>query len=403
MIQNNKDIVIVDGLRSAFTNFGGALRDYASSEIAMKVIDALLDKTQILERGTVDTLVCGNAINDKMANNIARYTALGTKLPISASSIFVEMQCGSAITSMNHCAWRIMTGMSEICVVGGMESYSTITAAFQLSKPQYKLIPPMPIARALTPNKERNVDMLTVSDNMARKWNITREECDEFSVRSQMRLQEGYKRGVANYGLVPIVIPATKKTPEIVVDKDEFPKPNTTMEGLSKLKAIYPEGVTTAGNSSGRNDGASFLLVMTAEKAKELGYTPIARYIGGAACGVQEDYMGIGPAYSNLKACKQADLDIHNIDVIECNEAFAAQNLGVIREIENQTGKKIDQEKWNPNGGAISIGHPNGASGARCTIFAMKELERTGGRYGIVSSCCGGGHGTTFILENLRR
>ena len=161
--------------------------------------------------------------------------------------------------------------------------------------------------------------------------------------------------------------------------------------------------MTTAGNASGRNDGAAFLLVMTAEKAKEYGYTPIAKWIGGAHHGVQEDYMGIGPAYSNLKALKQLGLKVSDIDVVECNEAFAAQNLSVIREMEALSGEKIDMERWNPNGGAIAIGHPNGASGARISMFAMRQLEKTGGKYGIISSCCGGGLGTSAIIENLRR
>ena len=271
-----------------------------------------------------------------------------------------------------------------------------------MSKPQYKLIPPYPIAQGLTPNKERNVDMITVSDKMAVKWNVKREEADAYAARSQQRLQRAYERGVTGT-IIPITIPGDRKRPDTVVDKDEFPRPETTLEGLAKLRAVHPDGVTTAGNASGRNDGAAFLLVMTAEKAKEYGYTPIARWVTGAHCGVQEDYMGIGPAFSNLKAMKAAGLKIGDVDVYECNEAFAAQNLSVIREMEAQTGDTIDQEKWNPNGGAISIGHPNGASGARITIFAMNELLRTGGKYGVISSCCGGGLGTTAIIENLKR
>jgi acetyl-CoA C-acetyltransferase len=174
------------------------------------------------------------------------------------------------------------------------------------------------------------------------------------------------------------------------------------MEGLSGLRAVGG-GVTTAGNASGINDGAAFVLMMSAEKAKELGYTPYARWVMGADIGVEPKYMGIGPAFSNAKALKLAGLSAADMDVWECNEAFAAQNLAVIKELENLTGHAIDMEKWNPNGGAIAIGHPNGASGARISQFAMKQLEKTGGRYGIISSCCGGGHGTTTIIENLRR
>ena len=397
-----REVVIVDGVRSAFTNFGGGLRTLASVDIASRVVDGLLEKTGILERGTVDSLIAGCALGDYKCKDIARYVVLQSKLPTETSGTFVEMQCGSAITSLNHAAWKIMAGMSDVAIVGGMESYSTMTAKFPMSKPQYKLIPPYPIAQGLTPNKERNVDMITVSDKMAVKWNVKREEADAYAARSQQRLQRAYERGVTGT-IIPITIPGDRTRPDTVVDKDEFPRPETTLEGLAKLRAVHPDGVTTAGNASGRNDGAAFLLVMTAEKAKEYGYTPIARWVTGAHCGVQEDYMGIGPAFSNLKAMKAAGLKIGDVDVYECNEAFAAQNLSVIREMEAQTGDTIDQEKWNPNGGAISIGHPNGASGARITIFAMNELLRTGGKYGVISSCCGGGLGTTAIIENLKR
>ena len=395
-----REVVIVDGVRSAFGNFGGGLRTLASVDLAAKVVDGLLEKTGILERGTVDSLIAGNALGDHETKAIARNVVLRSKLPIETSGTYVEMQCGSAITSLNHAAWKIMAGMAEVVIAGGMESYSTLTAKFPMSRPQYKLIPPYPIALGLTPNQERNVDMITISDKMAAKWGVTREEADAYAARSQQRLARAYERGVTGT-VIPITIPGDRKTPETVVDKDEFPRPDTTPETLSKLRAVHPDGVTTAGNSSGRNDGAAFLLVMSAEKARELGYQPIARWVTGAHCGVQEDYMGIGPAFSNLKAMKQAGLSIGDIGVFECNEAFAAQNLSVIREMETQSGVKIDQEKWNPNGGAIAIGHPNGASGARIAIFAMNELKRTGRKYGVISSCCGGGLGTTAILENL--
>lgn len=398
-----REVVIVDGARSAFTNFGGGLKTLASVDIASRVVDGLLERTGILERGAVDSLIAGCALGDMKTKAIARYIVLQSKLPQECSGTFVEMQCGSAITGLNHAAWKIMSGMAEVAVVGGMESYSTLTAKFPMSRPQYKLIPPYPVAQGLTPNQERNIDMVSVSDKMAVKWNISRTQADEFAARSQQRLAEAYKKGITGGEIVPITIPAGKKTPEMAIDKDEFPRPGTTPEGLAKLRAVNKDGVTTAGNASGRNDGAAFLLVMTAEKAREYGYEPAARWVGGAHHGVQEDYMGIGPAFSNLKAMKQLGLSIGDVDVFECNEAFAAQNLSVIREMEDQTGCVIDQGKWNPNGGAISIGHPNGASGARITMFAMRQLEQTGGRYGVISSCCGGGLGTTAIIENLKR
>ena len=398
-----REVVFVDGARSAFTNLGGGLRELASTEIAGLVIKALVKKTGIMEKGNVDALFCGNALRDLKASAIARYAALAGGLPVETAAHYVEMQCGSAITSINHAASMIATGFADVCIVGGMESYSTMTCQMDMNIPPYKLQPPLPLPFHLSPIPEEDIDMIHVSDAMAKKWNISREQCDEFSVRSQARLQDAYKKGITGKEIVPIVFPATKKTPEIVVDKDEFPKAGTTMEALSGLRTVLPGGVTTAGNASGRNDGAAFVLMMSADKAKELGYQPMARWIIGADHGVPAGLMGIGPAYSNLKALKKADLKIADMDVIECNEAFAAQNLGVIAEMEAQSGEKIDQAKWNPNGGAISIGHPNGASGARICMFAMNQLIQTGGKYGIFGSCCGGGHGTSTVIENLMR
>ncbi len=398
-----REVVFVDGARSAFCNMGGGLRDLASTEIAGFVMKGLIEKTKITEKGKVDAVVCGNALHDGKAANPARYAALCAGLPEETEAHFVEMQCGSAITSVNHAAAMIATGYADVILAGGMESYSTMNAEFSMNDEPYKLIPPLPLAPHLAPDKEEDISMIEVSDKMARKWNVSRSEADEYAARSQERLAKAYDKGITGDEIIPYTIPATRKTPEIVISKDEFPRPDTTVEILSRLRAVMPEGVTTAGNSSGRNDGAAFLLMMSADMAKELGYTPYARWITGADIGVEPSLMGIGPAYSNLKAMKRAGLSPDDFDVFECNEAFAAQNICVIREMEKQTGKKINQDKWNPNGGAIAIGHPNGASGARIAMFAMRQLEQTGGRYGLFSSCCGGGHGTTTVIENLRR
>lgn len=398
-----REVVFVNGVRSAFCNLGGGLRDLASTEIAGFTIKGLLDRTEIVKRGKVDGVIAGNALRDAKSSNLARYAALAAGLPVETEAHYVEMQCGSAITSVNHAAAMIGAGYADVLIVGGMESYSTLLAEFDMNIPPYKLIPPMPLVSHLAPTEEGDINMIQVSDAMARKWGVSRSECDEFAARSQMRLRRAYERGITGHEIVSYTIPATRKTPEIIVDRDEFPRPGTTVEILSHLHSVYPDGVTTAGNASGRNDGAAFLLMMSAEKANELGYTPLARWVMGADIGVAPQEMGIGPAFSNLKSLKLAGLTVRDIDVFECNEAFAAQNLSVIREMEHQTGAKIDQEKWNPNGGAIAIGHPNGASGARIAMFAMNELIRTGGRYGVFGSCCGGGHGTSTVIENLRR
>jgi acetyl-CoA acetyltransferase family protein len=397
-----REVVFVDGYRSVFGKMGGALKDFAGSEIAAKVIKGLLEHTKIMERGGVDSVFAGCALKDSIAADPARYAALAAGLPVEVPATFIEMQCGSAITAVNAAACQIAMGLSDVMIVGGMESWSRRVALFPMCTEPYKLIPPAAIEERLAPSDEENISMLEVSDAMAKRWGITREECDEYAYNSQMRLAEAYKKGITGNEIIPIVIPATRKTPEIVVDKDEFPRPQTTVEGLRKLPPVLEGGVTTAGNASGLNDGAAFLLMMTREKAEELGYTPMARWVTGCDVGVQPSIMGIGPAYSTLKALKQAGLTMADIDVFECNEAFAAQNLSVIKEIESLTGMKIDMKKWNPNGGAIAIGHPNGASGARIGMFAMRHLEQTGGRYGVFTACCGGGHGTTTVIENLR-
>ena len=267
----------------------------------------------------------------------------------------------------------------------------------------FKLKPPIPVAQKLTPVPEDDISMLEVSDGMARRWGIDRLQCDEFALESQQRAVRAIGTGTFIDEIIPVTISAGGKKPSFQFDQDEHVRADTTLQGLSQLRPVLGgDGVTTAGNSSGRNDGAAFVLMMSAEKAQQLGYTPYARWVAAAESGVDPKLMGIGPAYSNLLALKRAGLQINDIDIWECNEAFAAQNLSVIKEMETLSGQKINREKWNPNGGAIAFGHPNGASGARICMFTLKELEKSGGRYGLFSSCCGGGQGVSTLVENLR-
>ena len=399
-----RNVVIVDGVRTGFGKMGGSLRQFGMSELAAFAIDGLLDKTQVLERGgKVDGVYMGCALHDHQSAAPSRVAVLRSKLGYDVWTSFVERQCGSAIDAINHAAAAIMIGTADIMIAGGSESYSQLFCKFSMCNEPYKLIPPAPIPQILAPIPADNCDMITTAENVAKQFGITREECDAFAYRSQMRAAAATEKGYFKDEIIPVVIPATKKTPEIVFDKDEFLRPTTTLEGLSALRSVQPGGVTTAGNASGRNDGASMLLLMTEEKAAELGYTPYARFVMAGNAALDPKYMGLGPVKASLDALSKAGLDVDDIDIWECNEAFAAQNLGVIRNIEQLTGKKIDMERWNVNGGAISFGHPNGASGGRIAIFTMRELERRGGRYGLFTSCCGGGQGVTTIIENLRR
>lgn len=395
-----KNIVIVDGVRTPFGRLGGGLRQFHTADLGAMAMTKLIERNA-LDPKEIDAVYFGTANGDARCPNPGRYASLKAGFPYETSAVAVEIQCGSAIAAMNHAAYRIMAGDADCIVVAGAESFSQRFFKFSTSQEPYKMIPPTAFPSNLAPAPEDNIIMIQVSDLMAKKWGISREESDAYALRSQQLSAAAMTNGFLDNQVIPVVIPATKKTPEIVVDKDEHPRPQTTAEGLAKLKPIYEGGVTTAGNASGRNDGGAALLVMTEEKAKALGYTPIARWVAGADVGVDPKLMGIGPAYSNMKVLQKMGLKPSDIDVFECNEAFAAQNLGVIREMEKMSGETINMDNWNPNGGAIAFGHPNGASGGRISLAAIRHLENTNGKYGLVSSCCGGGIGVSTLFERI--
>lgn len=400
---SERDVVFVEGVRTAFGRMGGTIREIGASKLAGIGIRGLAEKSKITDKAKVDCVFLGSAAHCSLGMNPARWATLDSGLGHETSASYVEMQCGSAIDSINHAAWKIKAGAADIIIAGGMESYSQIPARFSMSTAPYRLIPPMPIKMTLSPVEEEQLVMGVTAENLQEMYRIPREASDEFAFNSQMRAKDAWDQKKFVDEIVPVVIPATRKTPEIVFDRDEHPRPDTTLEGLAKLRPVFkPTGTVTAGNASGRNDGAAFVLMMTRERAEALGYTPMARWLSGADCGVDPKIMGIGPAYAVLKALEFADLKITDMAVMECNEAFAVQNLAVVKEIENQTGASIDMEKWNPLGGAIAYGHPNGASGARVCMFTMRELIRRGQRYGFFSSCCGGGLGVATVIENLQ-
>lgn len=398
-----REVVIVDGMRTAFGRMGGALRPYTPVQLAGMTIKGLCEKTGILEKGTVDVVFAGSASGDLNCHNFARYATLLAGLPYETSSTFIEMQCGSSIACINNAALQIQAGLVDVAICGGAEAHSQDYWKFSTAVDPYKDTPPMPAPRRLAPSDEDNMSMIAISDLMAQKWEITREECDEFALRSQQRAAAAMEKGYFKDEIMPVEVKYSKKGEPVIVDTDEHPRANTTIEGLKKLRPVIEGGVTTAGNASGMNDGAAFVLMMTKEKAEELGYEPMAKWITGADVGVDPKIMGIGPAYSNTKILNRQGLKMSDIDVYECNEAFAAQNLSVIKQMEKMNGETMNMENWNPNGGAIAFGHPNGASGARVCIFTMKELIRRGGKYGMFSSCCGGGLGVSTLIENLRR
>jgi acetyl-CoA acetyltransferase family protein len=399
-----REVVIVDAVRTAFGRMGGTLKDIFASKLAAIGIRGLLDKTGIQQKAHVDSVFLGTALGCSQSGNPARWALLDAGLGYETSASYVEMQCGSAIDSINHAAWKILAHQADIIVAGGMESYSQAFCKFSMATTPYRLTPPRPIAQQLSPVPDEQIGMGLTAENLQQMYDIPREEIDEFAYHSQMRAKKAMESGYFKEEIVPVTIPGTRKTPEIVFEVDEHPRPDTTLEGLAKLPPAFVEnGTVTAGNASGRNDGSAFVLMMSADKAAEIGYQPMAKWLSGADYGCDPKIMGIAPAYAVPIAIKRVGLTISDMDVMECNEAFAVQNLAVIRELEKQTGHKIDMQKWNPNGGAIAFGHPNGASGARICMFAMRELIRRGGRYGFFSSCCGGGLGVATVIENLQR
>ncbi len=400
---NAREVVFVEGMRTAFGRLGGSLKDFIASRVGGIAIRGLVKKTKIDEKAAIDGVFLGSAAHCSDSLNPARWATLDSGLGYRTPASYVEMQCGSAIDCINHAAWKILAGQAEIMIAGGMESYSQRAAKFSMSLPPYSLIPPSAIPQQLSPVADENIGMGITAENLQEMYKIPREAQDEFSYCSQMRAKRAIENHLFDEEIVPVVIPATRKTPEIVFRVDEHVRPDTTLKDLAKLSpAFKKDGTVTAGNASGRNDGAAFVLMMTKEKAIELGYRPMAQWLGGAEYGVDPRIMGIAPAYAIPLALKRAGLKLSDLDIIECNEAFAVQNLAVIKELENQTGQKIDMEKWNPLGGAIAFGHPNGASGARIGMFAMRELIRRGGRYAAFSSCCGGGLGVVTLIKNTR-
>ena len=398
-----REVVFVEGVRTAFGRMGGTLRDFIASRLAGIAIQGLVKKTKVNEKAAVDGVFLGSATHCSHSLNPARWATLAGGLGYRTPASYVEMQCGSAIDCINHAAWKILAGQAEVMIAGGMESYSQMAAKFSMAVAPYSLIPPSAIPQQLSPAADENIGMGITAENLQAMYKIPREAQDEFSYNSQMRAKKAMEAHLFDEEIIPVVIPATRKTPEVVFRIDEHVRADTTLKDLAKLApAFKKDGTVTAGNASGRNDGAAFVLMMTKEKAAELGYQPMAQWVCGAEYGVDPRIMGIAPAYAIPVALKRAGLNLSDLDIIECNEAFAVQNLAVIKELENQTGQKIDTERWNPLGGAIAFGHPNGASGARIGMFAIREMIRRGGKYAAFSSCCGGGLGVVTIVKNLR-
>ncbi|MFL0506497.1 thiolase family protein [Ureibacillus sp. 179-F W5.1 NHS] len=394
-----KEVVIIDGVRTAIGKLGGSLKNETADFLAEKVISALVERTGI-DCSEVDEVILGQAKQSADQSNVARVAALRAKLPIEVPAYTVHRQCGSGLQSINNAAQQIAVGLSDVIIAGGTESMST--APYYIRNARYGfgagngliLDPNTESQPGSQPDHYNIHTMGETAENLAEKYNISREDQDAFAQLSQDRAHHAIAEGYFENQIVPYEVKGRKSTS--VFSVDEHPR-LTSIEKLSTLKPVFrKEGSVTAGNSSGRNDGASALLVMSKEKADQLGLKPKVRIIAQAAAGVDPTIMGIGPVPATLKALKQANLTIEDIDVIELNEAFAAQSLAVMEEL------NLDIGKVNPNGGAIALGHPIGATGAILMTKLIHELERTGKRYGLVTLCIAGGLGISTIVENCQ-
>lgn len=395
-----RDVYIVDGVRTAIGKLGGTLIKETPDKLLQNVFQTLEKRTN-LDLTVVDEIIIGQAKQTADFSNVARYGALAASWPIDIPAYTVHRQCGSGLQSINNAHLQINAGISECIVAGGVESMSTAPfylndARFGVGSGNVSLKDPNVASQpgSQPPSLYKINTMGETAENLAIKYQISREEQDEFAYNSQFKAQQAMEKGYFKDQISTYNIVTRKVTTAFEVD--EHPR-LTPVDKLANLKPAFIEGGTvTAGNSSGRNDGVSALLVTSKEFAEQQGLQPKVRIVTHAAAGCRPDLMGLGPVYATEKALKQVNLTIQDIDIVELNEAFAAQSIACIREM----GLNID--KVNPNGGAIALGHPIGATGAILMTKLIHELERTGKKYGMVTMCIAGGLGITTIVENLR-
>ena len=395
---------ICDAIRTPFGRYGGALAAIRTDDLATLPIRALVARNPGVDWGALDDVIYGCANQSGEDNrNVARMALLLAGLPVEVPGATVNRLCGSSLEAISVAARAIKAGEASLVVAGGVESMSR--APFVLAKADAAFSRAAKIEdttigwRFVNPAmKERyGIDsMPETAENVAADWKISREDQDSFAFRSQQRTAAAMKNGQLAEEIVPVTIPG-KKGPTIV-SQDEHPRPDTTLEALAKLKPIVrANGTVTAGNSSGINDGAAALLLASEDAIKKYGLTPLARVVTSAAAGVQPRVMGIGPVPAVRKVVENSGLKLSQIDVIELNEAFAAQSLAVLRDL----GLPDDAEQVNSNGGAIAIGHPLGASGARLAIAAVNQLKRSKSKYALCTMCIGVGQGIATILERV--
>lgn len=389
-----KEVVIVSAVRTAIGKYGGTLKDVSAVDLGSIVIKEALNRAGIKPE-LVNEVIMGNVIQAGLGQSPARQAAVKAGLPVEIPSFTINKVCGSGLRAVSLAAQMIKAGDADVIVAGGMENMSA--APYILPNNRWgqrmgdgKVVDTM-IKDGLW-DAFNDYHMGITAENIAKKWNFTREEQDAFSAASQQKAEKAIEEGRFKDEIVPVVIKNRKG--EIVFDKDEFPRYGTTVEKLSKLKSAFKkDGTVTAGNASGINDGAAALVVMSAEKAKELGLKPLAKIVSYGSRGVDPSIMGYGPVASTKAALDAAGLKVEDLDLIEANEAFAAQSLAVAKDL------KFPMEKVNVNGGAIALGHPVGCSGARILVTLLYEMNKRNAKRGLATLCIGGGMGTAIIVE----
>ncbi|APG51704.1 MULTISPECIES: 3-oxoadipyl-CoA thiolase [Providencia] len=399
-----RDAFICDGIRTPIGRYGGALSSVRPDDLAVLPLKALMERHPQLDWSITDDIILGCANQAGEDNrNVARMACLLAGLPLSVSGTTVNRLCGSGLDAIALAARSIKAGEANFMIAGGVESMSR--APFVMGKSESAFSRQAQIFdttigwRFVNPLMEKQFSthsMPETAENVAEEYRIHRADQDAFALRSQQRTEQARQQGVFAQEIIPVTIKHRKG--ETIVTEDEHPRPETTLEQLQKLKTPFREnGSVTAGNASGVNDGAAALIIASQETAKAQGLTPKARIIATATCGVEPRFMGIGPLPATQKVLKMTGLTIEQMDVIELNEAFAAQALAVLRGL----GLPDDAPQVNPNGGAISLGHPLGMSGARLAITAVNELHRRQGRYALCTMCIGVGQGIAMIIERV--
>ena len=394
-INMTKKVVLAGACRTAIGKMGGALSNTPAAELGSIVIKEALNRAGVKPE-QVDEVLMGCVIQAAQGQNVARQASIKAGLPIEVPAVTLNVVCGSGLNCVNQAAAMIMAGQADIVVAGGMENMSMAPYAMTKARFGYRMnnatIVDTMVNDALT-DAFNHYHMMITAENICDRWHLTREELDEFSANSQQKAEKAMAEHKFDDEIVPVPVKVKKQIVEFKAD--EGPRPGTTVETLAKLRCCSGKegGMVTAGNASGINDGAAAIVVMSEEKAKELGVTPMATWVQGALAGVEPEIMGIGPVAATRKVMERTGLTVDDMDLIEANEAFAAQSVAVAKEL------GFDMSKVNVNGGAVALGHPVGASGCRILVTLLHEMQKRDAKKGLATLCIGGGMGCATIVE----